>query len=195
MTRLLALAAALFLAACSGSGDAPNAWYVDEDASSLSFVTMKNGDLDETHELTGISGWADETGQIRFVLDMTSVETFIDIRNERLAEHLFQTADFPSAHISARYSEAEFEALAVGESQDHAIDFRLSVRDLPLDLSANVTVTRLAENHLRIESAQPVTVMAAPLELEAGIETLRELAGLDSITPSIDVSFQIELRR
>lgn len=194
MTRLLAIAAALCLAACSQSGD-DGAWWVDDEASSLSFVTVKNGDVDEEHELSGISGWADTTGQIRFVLDMSSLETFIDIRNERMAEHLFQTADFPEAHVSARYDVTAYDELAVGDSVEQALDFRLSIRDMPLDLSTSVTITRLAEDRIRVESSVPVNVLAAPLQLEDGIETLRGLAGLDSITPSVAVSFVVEMQR
>lgn len=194
MTRLLAIAAALCLAACSQSGD-DGVWWVDDEASSLSFVTVKNGDVDEEHELSGISGWADTTGQIRFVLDMSSVETFVDIRNERMAEHLFQTADFPEAHVSARYDVTAYDALAVGDSVEQALDFRLSVREIPVDLSTSVTITRLAEDRIRVESNAPVTVLAAPLQLEGGIETLRGLAGLDSITPSVAVSFVVEMQR
>lgn len=194
MTRLLAIAAALCLAACSQSGD-DGAWHVDDETSSLSFVTVKNGDVDEEHELSGIAGWADTAGQIRFVLDMSSVETFIDIRNERMAEHLFQTADFPEAHVSARYDVTAYDALAVGDSVEQALDFRLSIREMPVDLSTTVTITRLAEDRIRVESSAPVTVLAAPLQLEDGIETLRGLAGLDSITPSVAVSFVVEMQR
>ena len=42
-------------------------------------------------------------------------------RRERMAEHLFQTADFPEAHVSARYDVTAYDALAVGDSVEQAL--------------------------------------------------------------------------
>lgn len=169
-------------------------WWIDTDTSQLTFITVKNGDFDEEHELTGVSGSLTEDGELRMELDMATVETFIPIRNERMAEHLFQTADHPFARIEAKLDYGVLW-VEVGETQTTPVDFTLMLRDIPLDLTASVRIEHVADGHVRVTTAAPISVAAAPLQLMDGIDTLQELAGLESIDRDIAVNFTLELRR
>jgi len=198
--RLTALAALAALTACSApTADAPielpGDWTVDSDASSLQFDTVKNRDIRETHTLTGISGWADAYGTIRLELDMNTVATGIDIRNERMREHLFETGAHPVAVISAAFDMDSLDGLTVGQARTAPLDFSLSLRGVPLDLTTHVAITRLGEDRVRVESTEPVLVHAIALELMDGIDTLQTLAGLDSIERMVPVSFVVEFER
>ena len=197
--RLLipALAGLSVLAACSQTQttDIPGDWTVVEAESMLTFDSVKNGDIDETHEISGITGFSDAYGTIRIELAMDSVESYIDIRNERMREHLFQTAEHPIAVVSADYELAMLEDLEVGASRDIELPFSLSLRGIPLDLVAQVRVTRLETDRVQVESTAPVEVHALALELMDGIDTLQELAGLDSIARQVPVSFVIAFER
>ncbi|MBO6730100.1 MAG: YceI family protein [Maricaulis sp.] len=192
-----ALAGLSVLAACSQSQtpDIPGDWTVVEAESMLTFDSVKNGDIDETHEISGITGFSDAYGTIRIELAMDSVESYIDIRNERMREHLFQTTEHPIAVVSAAYDLAALEDLEIGASRGIELPFSLSLRGVPLDLVAQVWVTRLEADRVRVESAEPVQVHALALELMDGIDTLQELAGLDSIARQVPVSFVIEFAR
>lgn len=192
-----ALAGLSVLAACSQSQTPETTadWTVIEAESMLTFDSVKNGDIDETHEISGITGQADANGEIRIALAMDSVETYIDIRNERMREHLFQTAEHPIAVVSADYELAALADLEIGASRDIELPFSLSLRGVPLDLVAQVRITRLETDRVRVESAEPVQVHALALELMDGIDTLQELAGLDSIARQVPVSFVIEFAR
>ena len=154
--RLLipALAGLSVLAACSQTQttDIPGDWTVVEAESMLTFDSVKNGDIDETHEISGITGFSDAYGTIRIELAMDSVESYIDIRNERMREHLFQTAEHPIAVVSADYELAMLEDLEVGASRDIELPFSLSLRGIPLDLVAQVRVTRLETDRVQVES-------------------------------------------
>lgn len=188
----------LALAACSQPEAAmPSmSWQVDEPASSLTFVSVKNGDIDEEHTLTGLSGAMSEDGDVRIELDMTTVETFIPIRNERIAEHLFETLTYPVAQVTA---ELDYGALAamerVGEHMDTQIDFQLVLRDVALDLTGEVRVSWLETGRVRVETLAPVMVDADALDLTEGINTLRTLAGLDTIATRVPVEFIVEFTR
>lgn len=195
-----ALASLAVLAACtqpvSEEAAMPSmTWYVDTQASMLTFISVKNGDLDEEHELSGIEGWLNEDGEARLELDMSSVESFIPIRNERMAEHLFQTALFPEAVITAELDYGAMAEVEVGGLITRDIDFILTLRDNALDLTASVEITRISEGEVRVTTTAPVSVEAASLDLVEGIETLRGLAGLDSISPTVPVSFTLTFRR
>lgn len=194
---IAALAGLSVLAACSQPQAEENAggWTIVEAESTLTFDTVKNGDIDETHELSGISGFSDADGSIRITLDMNSVETFIDIRNERMREHLFQTSENPVAEVRAEYDLSTLEDMAVGASLDVGLPFILTMRGVAVDFSADVRITRLDADRVRVQSAQPVQISALALDLMDGIDTLQELAGLDSIARQVPVSFVIEFER
>ncbi len=194
------LATLSIVAACSQPAveDTPMpsmTWSVDSEASILTFVSVKNTDLDEEHEITGIAGSLTEDGDARIELDMSTLETFIPIRNERMAEHLFETADYPVAVIEAELDYAGLIPEAVGTSHERNIDFVLNLRGIEVPLSADVRISWLEESRVRVETIAPIMVEAAPLNLVAGIETLRGLAGLESIEPRTPVSFSLEFRR
>lgn len=195
-----ALAALAVLAACAqpASEDAamPSmTWYVDTQASMLTFISVKNGDLDEEHELGGVSGSLNEDGEARLELDMSSVETFIPIRNERMAEHVFETATYPAAQIEAQLDYASIADIAIGASITRDIDFTLTLRGVDLGLGARVEITRIGETEVRVSTTQPVIVEAGALGLLEGLETLRGLAGLDAISPTVPVDFDLTFRR
>ena len=194
---IAALAGLSVLAACSQPQAEENAggWTIVEAESTLTFDTVKNGDIDETHELSGISGFSDADGSIRITLDLNSVETFIDIRNERMREHLFQTSENPVAEVRAEYDLSTLEDMAVGASLDVGLPFILTMRGVAVDFSADVRITRLDADRVRVQSAQPVQISALALDLMDGIDTLQELTGLDSIARQVPVSFVIEFER
>ncbi len=198
--RALLLPLLALLAACSQeiADEAPMpsmTWTVEEADSLLTFVTVKNGDLDEEHELTGLSGFLTEDGEARIELAMASVETFIPIRNERLAEHLFQTAEFPIATVTADLDYAAIAPDALGSSHEQTIDFTLTLRGIELPLSAEVRISWVEDGLVTVETVNPVIVDGSALDLLAGIETLRGLAGLESIESTIAVSFALSFRR
>ena len=195
-TSILSLS---FLAACSAqdetdAGTPSMTWWVESEASMLTFASTKNSDITEEHEISGIEGSMTEDGEVRIRLDMSTVETFIPIRNERVAEFLFETADYPVATITADLDYGEM-SLETGDTEQHEIAFQLTLRDVTVDLSANVEISRLEEGRVRVHSTEPIEVHAMALELMDGIDTLQELAGLDSITREVPVRFVIEFTR
>ena len=54
---------------------------------------------------------------------------------------------------------------------------------------------RRSGDRLLVTSSQPVVVDAGALGLDEGVERLREIAGLPSITPAVPVSFRLTLRQ
>ncbi len=56
-------------------------------------------------------------------------------------------------------------------------------------------VTKLSAGRFVVASLRPVIVNAAAFELAAGIEKLREVAGLPSIGGSVPVSFVLTFAR
>ncbi len=194
------IAVALTLAACQQApAEAPplaeGTWTVDSDASRLNYVSVKSGEVAENNHFTGLSGSVAPDGAATVEIDLATVSTGVDIRNERMREIFFNVAEFPKATITAQVDPESFEALAVGESTTQPLKGTLSVRDAETSIDTEVDVTRVANDRVLVVSKEPVIVYADALELTEGLAQLQELAGLPSITPAVPVTFSIAFER
>lgn len=166
------------------------AWEVDNERSRVSFVSVKNGSIGEVHHFRSIAGGIDDDGGVQLLIDLDSVETLIPIRNQRLRELLFETVRFPAATLTAAVP-AELLALEVGASESQTMDFTLDLHGRSVDYSIDVAVNRGVDGSVHVALLQPLVVRAQDFELESGIETLREVAGLKSITTAVPVSARL----
>ena len=192
------IALALLVTACGPSQtDATltdDAWTVDSDASQVNYASIKAGDVVEMNSFESVSGTVDEDGSATVEIDLASVSTGVDIRDERMRDIFFVVAENPTATVTAEIDPAAFEALAVGRSTQVALDGTLSVKGVEAPFTADVKVSRTGPDSVVAESA-PILINAADLELTEGLETLRGIAGLDSISPTVPVSFTLTFTR
>ncbi|MEO0642595.1 MAG: YceI family protein [Pseudomonadota bacterium] len=200
ISRLCAAAALFLTAACSQAPDesaplAQGAWSVDSDASSLSYVSVKSGEIAEANRFSGFSGSVTPEGTARVEIDLATIETKVDIRNERMREIFFEVAEFPKATVTAQIDPAAFDTLSVGESMVQPLKATLTVKGVEAPVETQVSVTRTNEDGVLVTSVEPVIVYADALELTQALATLQELAGLPSITPAVPVSFSIAFKR
>ncbi|MEE4154983.1 MAG: YceI family protein [Erythrobacter sp.] len=198
--RTLAIPALLALAACAQAPDAPpplteGTWSVDPAGSSLSYVTIKAGEIAEANSFTGLSGSVSPEGAARIEIDLSTVETKVDIRNERMRDLFFEVANHPTASITAQIDPAAFGALEVGESTVQPLAAVLDLKGVEAPLEADVRVTRTAENRVIATTIEPVILDAGALELTDKLAQLQEIAGLPSISPAVPVTFSIAFQR
>ncbi len=59
-------------------------WKLDNNHSSVNFISVKNDSVIEQHHFRNISGSVSKDGQVKVVIDLTSVDTQISIRDERM---------------------------------------------------------------------------------------------------------------
>ncbi len=165
------------------------AWTLDNDSSQVSFVSVKAGDAGEVHRFTEISGGLSTDGNASVTIQLASVDTLIPLRDERLREMLFQTDMFPTASLSADIDMDALNALEPGESMDIATSLSLDLHGHQILLATEMIVARLGDHRLMVSSRKPVIVNAASVDLVSGIEALREIAGLPTISKAVPVSF------
>jgi len=170
-------------------------WTVDNDASRLAFVSTKAGEVAEVHRFGELSGWLGEDGRFRVTVALDSVDTAVAIRDERMREFLFETDRFPEATITAQLDMATLADLAVGDQVEIETDATLGLHGATLSLDVRATAARLDAGTLLVTSSEPLVVNAGAFDLLAGIEKLREIAGLASISPAVPVSFRLTLRQ
>jgi len=193
------IAATLFaVSACSPPAPAPlteGSWTLDQASSNLSFVSVKAGDIGEAHGFGGLSGTVAPDGAAILTIDLASVDTGIDIRDERMREFLFETTTYPRATVTAAIDPASFATLGVGESRATTISATLDLHGAKGEIDADVTVLRAGPDTVVVSSNRPIIVDAGAAGLADGLAKLQELAGLASISAVVPVTFSLTYRR
>ncbi|MFK7965748.1 MAG: YceI family protein [Burkholderiaceae bacterium] len=169
-------------------------WALDNDGSQLSFVSVKAGQAAEAHHFKKLIGVVGDDGNVNVEIDLSSVETKIDIRNTRMMEMLFEVVKYPAATVSAAVPQDVLADLKAGERRRQKVTFDLSMRGITKKMEAEVLITGAGGSAIAVATTEPIILPAAWFELSAGIEKLREVAGLPSITSAVPVSFDLMFR-
>lgn len=172
------------------AGSAQAQWSLDNSASTLSFVTVKADHVGEVHTFDQLSGSIDDRGNVEIMVELASVNTLIDIRNERMQSMLFETNLFPRAMITGDVDLASFVEMSPGASITAQVEFELDIHGVSNSYNTELIVTRLASGVVA-STSKPIIVTAASHGLVDGVEALREIAGLPSISRSVPVTFNV----
>lgn len=166
-------------------------WTLDGAASRIGFSSIKAGEIIETHIFPGLTGSVAPDGSATIEIALDTVDTKIDIRNERMREMLFETGTYPTATIAATVDTSAYADLAVGARTEAEIDATLDLHGVKASVFADAFVTRISDTRVEVSSAEPVVVYVDEFNLTDGIEALRSVAGLPSITPASPVTFTL----
>ena len=186
--NLFVLLLAALLSSPSSYADTHSGWQLNNALSKLSFVSIKATDVGEVHSFTRLEGSLSDEGEVNISVDLTSVETLIPIRNERMQQMLFETGNYPAATINASLDAEALAALTAGSVQLQAVEATLTLKDKVIPLTTQLIAARVGEDRLMVSSLQPVLMVAASMGLSEGVEKLREVAGLPSISQAVPVS-------
>lgn len=187
-------AGAIALAATFVSGSAQageTVWKIEPETSSIGFASIKNNAVGETHHFNGVSGMVDSAGQVTVDIDLAGVETYVDIRNERMKEFVFN--NIPTATLTAEVEMDDLVSLDVGASTTTDAFGTLSLLGTDVDVDAVLFVMRLSEDKVMVITDGMAMLNIADAGLSDGIEKLREIAGLDSITGVSPVTMRLLL--
>ncbi len=177
----------LFAIACTASAQ----WDLDSASSSLNFISTKNSDVAEVHRFESLIGFVGDDGRVEIGIDLNSVSTGIEVRDGRMRELLFQTDSFPSANVTAEIDSALVAVLQPGTVITTSVELCVALHGQKAAFTAPVIVGVEDSGKLRVVSMQPVVVNAALFGLVDGINRLREIAGLKSISSAVPVTFSL----
>tara|TARA_Y100001970_G_scaffold292314_1_gene433082 strand:- start:770 stop:1345 length:576 start_codon:yes stop_codon:yes gene_type:complete len=166
-------------------------WVLDGPKSEISFISIKNLSIAETHEFRNLSGTLDNEGNLEIKIPLSSVETKIPIRNERMKKMLFETSKFANALITSNIDLSFSKGASVGEIIQRIENFSIDLHGFQQKKEAYVAVTLEKSGVVRVDSIRPIIVNASSHELSAGIDALRVVAKLSSIAESVPVSFNL----
>lgn len=196
-SRLFLLPALLAFAACSPAGETSleGDWTLDTGQTSLQFITVKASDIIEVHHFGELSGAVSADGAAEVSIPLDTVSTNIDIRDERMRDFLFETETYSTATISATLAPETFSALSSGETLVMPIELTVDLHGVSDVIETELAVTRLGPDKVMVATTAPIIVDGYTFELDEGIEHLRELANLPSITSSVPVTFSLVFER
>lgn len=166
-------------------------WELDTTRSKVNFVSIKNNQVGEVHSFASLVGSIGATGKIQLTINLNSVDTLIEVRNERMRELLFETVKFPAAKITAQTDPRVMAEVANGGVLTANLPITLLLHDKEKTLTVPVVIVGEGDSNLRVFSAQPMLINAADFGLEGGVKALREIAGLEAISNSVPVTVQL----
>ncbi|NKB33989.1 MAG: YceI family protein [Pseudomonadales bacterium] len=186
LTKMVTLGVAALLMTSTAQAH----WSLVNNSSTLSFVTIKADHVGEVHTFDMLSGTIDDDGAVEITIELASVNTLIDIRNERMQAMLFETNLFPEATITGSIDLDGVTAMSAGATESMQVSFELDIHGESNSYNADLLVTRL-ENGVVASTVKPILVTADAHGLVTGVEALREVAGLPSISRAVPVSFTV----
>lgn len=168
-------------------------WSVNSQQSSLNFVSVKNDVVAETHSFKELTGKLTSAGEFSVAIPVMSIDTIIPIRNERILEHVLAAKQYATINAKGKVDSKVLTGLKTGDSVvvDQALDLTLLTQSQ--SLMSKVKVTKVSDSQLVVTTVAPIMLDVNKFELNAGVEKLRELAGLKSISPMVPTTFSLVL--
>jgi len=166
-------------------------WTLDKEKSALTFVSTKQSHIREVHQIQQFDVTVDKSSSILVKMDLSSVESGIPIRNERMQKMLFEVSKFRFAELSVKLPEA-IDSITGPKVFD--VTGQLSLRGKSASLPLRILVSR-AGDEIVATLLKPIILNAAQFDLQAGIDALQKVAGLKSIGYSVPVQATLVLKR
>ena len=165
-------------------------WTSIADQSRIAFGSIKKNVIGEVHHFNQVKGTVSDNGDLSITIDLASLETNIDIRNERMTKHVFLEGQ-AGALIAGQIDMEEVRGLKVGEMATIEVEVTLSFVGVENDIDAELLVVRLAENRVLVATTDFIMISTEDLEIDPGIDKLMELASLPGITRATPVAIRM----
>jgi outer membrane protein OmpA-like peptidoglycan-associated protein len=185
-----ALMLVVFVAAGLGSAQAQD-WLLNAGASHFFMQTAKANAIIETHQFTGLEGSISKNGDASVKIDLTSVESGIDVRNVRMRFLLFEVYKFPNAEITARLDMSKLQELLRTTRITYPLKLTVALHGITKEIETPVYVTRTSDKSVAVSTAKPIIVAADMFGLAAGVAKLSEAVNGTPIVTAASFTFDL----
>lgn len=169
-------------------------WQLDQ-PSAIHFVTTKNTNVSEVHTFGAFDGSVSDSGQANITIGLSSVDTRIGIRDERIEKHLFEIPQFTQATFSAQIPKQVLENVKAGANQNFTLEGMLSLHGSQAKAITDVIITANKNGTVTVSSIAPMLIDSETFGLVAGVQKLREIAGLKSISNIVPLTFVLTFKQ
>ena len=168
---------------------APMNWVLDGAASHISYGSIKKNKIGEVNRFSGVSGMVNKAGDVVLKLDLTSLETNIDIRNERMQDHVFNNV--PDVTMTGKINVAQLSQMTVGAATVLESEINLDFLGKTIPVETELYVLRLSNERVMVSTNDMVFLGVEDAGLTVGVDKLQQLAKLDSITRTVPVTMRL----
>lgn len=160
-------------------------------ASKVGYVSIKNNAIAEHNVFSGVTGSLSKKGQLKINIDLSTVETQVDIRNQRMRELFFEVTQYPQAVVTAELDVQELAQIDSGAPLEIVKPFTLSLHGVEATAEAHLRVVAVG-GRAWVSTARPILISAADFGLEGGVSALQKIAGLEAIAAVVPVSIDLK---
>ena len=161
-------------------------------ASKVGYVSIKNNVIAEHNYFSGVTGSLNKKGQLKVSIDLSTVETQVDIRNQRMRDLFFEVMQYPEAVVTAQLDMQELAQVESGAPLELVKLFTLSLHGVESTAEAHLRIVSVG-GRAWVSTVRPILISAADFGLEGGVAALRKIAGLEAIAAVVPVSVNLKL--
>lgn len=159
--------------------------------SEVTFVTAKNNHLLEVHRFDQLSGEISDDGLAKVEINLTSIDSRIPIRDQRMRDLLFEVSSFAKATIEAQLPTDLMQKLKAGSVQQVELAATLSLHGSKEEINLKLLAVPTKDGQLIVTSLQPVLIHANDFAMTKGIHLLRDIAKLKVIAEVVPVNLTL----
>ncbi len=171
-------------------------WLTQPSTSYLHFLSTKQQVLTETHQFDDFYASLKPVSEHQYLLrasvDLTSVNTAIPIRDERMKKLFFKVLQFPNASLRATLPPPT-SLVEAGSVINYELPAQLSLHGKIRPVVLSLSITRLNNDTLVVNTRKPLLINTADYGLKNGVNALKAIAALSHISTVIPVTFQVTL--
>ena len=167
-------------------------WHIAPEGSHVNFLSLKNQHIIELHAFKRLTGVLDDTScEAKLSIDLASVETNIPIRNQRMRQLLFEVQRFPTAEIILKLPKQAVTYLNVPPGSTVEAEAIIQLHGMQKSYPVNLTIFPEVTSVWTI-TTQPLLISAQDFNLQAGVQALQNIVGLQHIATQVPVYAQLK---
>ncbi|WNO61246.1 YceI family protein [Rheinheimera sp. MMS21-TC3] len=181
----------LYILAMTSSFVSTASWQLIPEQSSLNFISIKNTTVAETHQFSNLKGtWSDQ-GSVQIQIPVSSLETHIPIRNQRMLDYVLKAKQYPEITVQAELKPDSIASLAVGKSMLLTLPIAVNIAGETVNLLANIRLLKITASSIQATTESPLILNVNTANLSAGVDKLQQLAQLNAISKLVPVTFSV----
>ncbi|MFB6346037.1 MAG: YceI family protein [bacterium] len=181
-------------------------YQVNSDASTVRFTSIKNKDLAVTGRFSTVKGTitVPDDGKISqakgsMKLDLSSLNTGLDIRNKRIIETFFQVPEQKSyRYATFTFSSVNSQANKLEKLHDPiklSVSGTMKLVGKKVKTTIPLKVTRTGQKTIRVTSQTPWVLSIKEFGLEKALDALMKVCGHNDVSDAVPLSFDLQLRK
>ncbi|WP_067519866.1 YceI family protein [Endozoicomonas ascidiicola] len=171
-------------------------WQLEKKQSKFYFTFIKASSVGTVGRFESFDAQVSkEDGKASLTIDLASLNTDIEKRDNRLRNVFFNVTKNPTANVEIHLGQNIFQRLSVGHSENERVSAKVTLNGKTRRLRENVNVTMLDQDTVLVTNTKPVLLNVEDFGLLSGIQALIDLAGVKSISTSVPITFKLLFKK